>query len=105
MRGEREAASLLGLVCLVSEHDFIGANIRLIKSPLGFPFFDWLSQNQGVVAVSVAYRLNLLGFLGGAAVAADGDLNTGLRDWRARVNSKEHPSVGLFHFYSYLITF
>ncbi|KAF4580259.1 hypothetical protein EYR40_003193 [Pleurotus pulmonarius] len=52
-------------------------------SPLGFPFFDWLSQNQGIVAVSVAYRLNLLGFLGGAAVAADGDLNAGLRDQRA----------------------
>ncbi|KDQ29931.1 hypothetical protein PLEOSDRAFT_154655 [Pleurotus ostreatus PC15] len=52
-------------------------------SPLGFPFFDWLTQNQGIVAVSVAYRLNLLGFLGGAAVAADGDLNAGLRDQRA----------------------
>lgn len=55
----------------------------MIKSPLGFPFFDWLLQNQGIVAVSVAYRLNLLGFLGGAAVAADGDLNAGLRDQRA----------------------
>ncbi|KAF4580397.1 hypothetical protein EYR40_003113 [Pleurotus pulmonarius] len=52
-------------------------------SPLGFPLFDWVSQNQGIVGVSVAYRLNLLGFLGGAAVAADGDLNTGLRDQRA----------------------
>lgn len=55
----------------------------MVKSPLGFPFFDWLTQNQGIVAVSVAYRLNLLGFLGGAALAADGDLNAGLRDQRA----------------------
>ncbi|KAG9218092.1 hypothetical protein CCMSSC00406_0010251 [Pleurotus cornucopiae] len=52
-------------------------------SPLGFPLFDWVSQNQGIIGVSVAYRLNLLGFLGGAAVAADGDLNPGLRDQRA----------------------
>ncbi|KAF9493212.1 alpha/beta-hydrolase [Pleurotus eryngii] len=36
-----------------------------------------------IIGVSVAYRLNLHGFLGGAAVAADGDLNAGLRDQRA----------------------
>ncbi|KAF4586560.1 hypothetical protein EYR38_010839 [Pleurotus pulmonarius] len=60
-------------------------------SPLGFPFFDWLSQNQGIVAVSVAYRLNLLGFLGGAAVAADGDLNAGLRDQRAALEFGGNP--------------
>ncbi|KDQ22436.1 hypothetical protein PLEOSDRAFT_1051283 [Pleurotus ostreatus PC15] len=57
--------------------------IVYFHSPLGFPLFDWVSQNQGIIGVSVAYRLNLLGFLGGAAVAADGDLNPGLRDQRA----------------------
>ena len=31
----------------------------------------------------MAYRLGLLGFLAGSAVAADGDLNAGLLDQRA----------------------
>ncbi|KAJ7779459.1 alpha/beta-hydrolase [Mycena maculata] len=37
----------------------------------------------GIVAVSIAYRLNLLGFLGGSVLAADGDLNARLLDQRA----------------------
>lgn len=36
-----------------------------------------------IVAVSVTYRLNVLGFLGGTSVHADGDLNAGLLDQRA----------------------
>ncbi|KAL4264270.1 Carboxylic ester hydrolase [Pleurotus pulmonarius] len=52
-------------------------------SPFGFPFYHWVAQNQGFIAVSVTYRLNLLGFLGGAAVAADGDMNAGFHDQRA----------------------
>ncbi|KAJ7151989.1 Alpha/Beta hydrolase protein [Mycena filopes] len=53
-------------------------------SPQGFPMYDWVAQHPGgIVAVSITYRLNLLGFLGGSAVAADGDLNPGLLDQRA----------------------
>ncbi|KAJ7488146.1 Alpha/Beta hydrolase protein [Mycena latifolia] len=54
------------------------------NSPQGFPLYDWVAQHPGgIVGVSIAYRLNLLGFLGGPVVAADGDLNTGLLDQRA----------------------
>ncbi|KAJ8688765.1 hypothetical protein PTI98_013517 [Pleurotus ostreatus] len=76
-------------------------------SPLGFPLFDWVSQNQGIIGVSVAYRLNLLGFLGGAAVAADGDLNPGLRDQRAAlewVQRHIHRLVILQSIADYMIT-
>ncbi|KAJ7021976.1 alpha/beta-hydrolase [Mycena alexandri] len=53
-------------------------------TPQGFPMYDWVAQHPGgIVAVSITYRLNLLGFIGGPAVAADGDLNTGLLDQRA----------------------
>ncbi|KAJ6468143.1 Alpha/Beta hydrolase protein [Mycena vitilis] len=53
-------------------------------SPQGFPLYDWVAQHpRGIVGVSIAYRLSLLGFLGGPVVAADGDLNTGLLDQRA----------------------
>lgn len=46
--------------------------------------YDWVAQHPGgIIGVSIAYRLNLLGFLGGSVVAADGDLNTGLLDQRA----------------------
>ncbi|KAJ7101379.1 Alpha/Beta hydrolase protein [Mycena belliarum] len=53
------------------------------NSPQGFPMYDWVAQHRGLVGVSLTYRLNLLGFLGGPVVAADGDLNTGLLDQRA----------------------
>ncbi|KAG6902336.1 hypothetical protein C0995_001373 [Termitomyces sp. Mi166 len=55
-----------------------------IHSPQGFPMYDWVARHTGgIVAVSMAYRLNIFGFLGGATVASDGDLNTGLLDQRA----------------------
>ncbi|KAJ6575980.1 Alpha/Beta hydrolase protein [Mycena vulgaris] len=54
------------------------------NSPQGFPLYDWVAQHPGgIIGVSITYRLNLLGFLGGPVVAADGDLNTGLLDQRA----------------------
>ncbi|KAG6885462.1 hypothetical protein C0992_005129 [Termitomyces sp. T32_za158] len=54
------------------------------NSPQGFPMYDWVAQHQGgIVAVSMAYRLNIFGFLGGETVAADGNLNNGLLDQRA----------------------
>ncbi|TFK33991.1 Alpha/Beta hydrolase protein [Crucibulum laeve] len=52
-------------------------------TPEGFPMYDWIAQNNRIVAVSITYRLGMLGFLGGPAVAADGDLNVGLLDQRA----------------------
>ncbi|KAJ7637392.1 Alpha/Beta hydrolase protein [Mycena polygramma] len=53
-------------------------------SPQGFPMYDWVAQHEGgIIGVSITYRLNLLGFLGGPVVAADGDLNAGLLDQRA----------------------
>ncbi|KAL1736681.1 Alpha/Beta hydrolase protein [Schizophyllum commune] len=53
-------------------------------SPAGFPLYDWVARSNGtIVSVSMAYRLGLLGFLAGSAVAADGDLNAGLFDQRA----------------------
>ncbi|KAJ7121404.1 alpha/beta-hydrolase [Mycena epipterygia] len=53
-------------------------------TPQGFPMYDWVAQHPGgIIGVSITYRLNLLGFLGGPVVAADGDLNTGLLDQRA----------------------
>ncbi|KAL1758390.1 Alpha/Beta hydrolase protein [Schizophyllum commune] len=53
-------------------------------SPVGFPLYDWVAQSNGtIVAVSMAYRLGLLGFLAGPAVAADGVLNAGLLNQRA----------------------
>ena len=42
-------------------------------------------SNPKIVAVSVTYRLNLLGFLAGEAVRADGDLNAGLLDQRVAI--------------------
>ncbi|KAJ7051281.1 Alpha/Beta hydrolase protein [Mycena amicta] len=52
-------------------------------TPQGFPLYDWVAQNPNLIGVSITYRLNLWGFLGGPVVAADGDLNVGLRDQRA----------------------
>ncbi|KAJ7917211.1 Alpha/Beta hydrolase protein [Mycena leptocephala] len=53
-------------------------------TPQGFPMYDWVAQHPGgIIAVSITYRLTLLGFLGGPVVAADGDLNAGLLDQRA----------------------
>lgn len=37
----------------------------------------------GLIGVSITYRLNIFGFLGGPQVAADGSLNAGLLDQRA----------------------
>ncbi|KAG7448387.1 alpha/beta-hydrolase [Guyanagaster necrorhizus] len=55
-----------------------------IHSPQGFPLYDWVEQHHsGLVGVSIAYRLGILGFLGGHLIAADGDLNVGLLDQRA----------------------
>lgn len=54
------------------------------QTPQGFPLYDWVAQHPGgIIGVSITYRLNLLGFLGGPTVAADGDLNAGLLDQRA----------------------
>ncbi|KAJ7866069.1 Alpha/Beta hydrolase protein [Mycena olivaceomarginata] len=54
------------------------------NTPQGFPLYDWVAQHPGgIIGVSITYRLNMLGFLGGPVVAADGDLNTGLLDQRA----------------------
>ncbi|KAK0219847.1 Alpha/Beta hydrolase protein [Armillaria fumosa] len=54
------------------------------NSPQGFPLYDWVEQHHsGLIGVSIAYRLGILGFLGGHLVAADGDLNVGLLDQRA----------------------
>ncbi|KAL5498324.1 hypothetical protein ACEPAH_2466 [Sanghuangporus vaninii] len=53
-------------------------------NPQGFPLYDWVNQsNPNIVGVSIAYRLNLLGFLAGTSVRRDGDLNAGLLDQRA----------------------
>ncbi|KAF8997733.1 alpha/beta-hydrolase [Cyathus striatus] len=53
-------------------------------TPRGSPLYDWVVQHPGgIVGVSVTYRLNFFGFLGGSVVAADGDLNAGLLDQRA----------------------
>ncbi|KIJ63786.1 hypothetical protein HYDPIDRAFT_155304 [Hydnomerulius pinastri MD-312] len=50
----------------------------------GFPLYDWVAQHPGgIIGVSVSYRLNVLGFLSGSAVRADGDENAGLLDQRA----------------------
>ncbi|KAG8719716.1 hypothetical protein FRC09_010711 [Ceratobasidium sp. 395] len=48
-----------------------------------FPMYDWVAQDQNVVAVSMNYRLGLFGFLDGTAVRADGTPNAGLLDQRA----------------------
>lgn len=48
-----------------------------------FPMYDWVAQDQNVVAVSMNYRLSLFGFLDGVAVRADGTPNAGLLDQRA----------------------
>ncbi|KDR72700.1 hypothetical protein GALMADRAFT_270656 [Galerina marginata CBS 339.88] len=53
-------------------------------TPQGFPMYDWVAQHaNGIVGVSITYRLGILGFLGGPQVAADGNLNAGLLDQRA----------------------
>ncbi|EJD05092.1 alpha/beta-hydrolase, partial [Fomitiporia mediterranea MF3/22] len=58
--------------------------IVYIHTPQGFPLYDWVNQsNPKIVGVSIAYRLNLLGFLAGSSVRADGDENVGLLDQRA----------------------
>lgn len=55
-----------------------------MKTPQGNPMYDWVAQHTGgIVAVSITYRLAILGFLGGSEVAKDGDLNAGLLDQRA----------------------
>ncbi|KAG8683652.1 hypothetical protein FRC08_014156, partial [Ceratobasidium sp. 394] len=48
-----------------------------------FPMYDWVAQDQNIVAVSMNYRLGLFGFLDGTAVRADGTPNAGLLDQRA----------------------
>lgn len=42
-------------------------------------------SNPNIVAVSLGYRLNVLGFLSGKEVQADGDANAGLLDQRAAI--------------------
>ncbi|CAE6402393.1 unnamed protein product [Rhizoctonia solani] len=48
-----------------------------------FPMYDWVTQDQNIVAISINYRLNLFGFLDGTAVRANGTPNAGLLDQRA----------------------
>ncbi|TFY78665.1 hypothetical protein EWM64_g5346 [Hericium alpestre] len=56
-------------------------------TPQAFPLYDWIAQNStGIVGVSIAYRMNILGFLSGSAVHADGDFNNGLLDQRAALD-------------------
>ncbi|EJD05041.1 alpha/beta-hydrolase [Fomitiporia mediterranea MF3/22] len=56
----------------------------LYSTPQGFPMYDWVNQsNPKIVGVSIAYRLNLLGFLAGSSVQEYGDVNAGLLDQRA----------------------
>ncbi|KAJ7599209.1 Alpha/Beta hydrolase protein [Mycena floridula] len=53
-------------------------------SPMGYPLYDWVAQHPtGLVGVSLAYRISMMGFLGGSLVKADGNLNAGLLDQRA----------------------
>ena len=42
-------------------------------------------SNPKIVAVSLGYRLNLLGFLSSKELQADGDANAGLLDQRAAI--------------------
>ncbi|KZT28612.1 alpha/beta-hydrolase [Neolentinus lepideus HHB14362 ss-1] len=52
----------------------------------GFPLYDWVAQHPtGIIGVSMGYRLNVLGFLSGNEVQADGDVNAGLLDQRAAI--------------------
>lgn len=51
-----------------------------------FPLWDWVNQSDPkFVAVSLGYRLGLLGFLSGNELQADGDANAGLLDQRAAI--------------------
>ena len=48
--------------------------------------YDWVNQsNPKIVGVSMGYRLNVLGFLSGSEVKANGDVNVGLLDQRAAI--------------------
>ena len=52
------------------------------QTPAGFPLFDWVEQSERpIVGVSIAYRLNLLGFLAGDSLDPE-DKNAGLQDQR-----------------------
>ncbi|KAK7034661.1 hypothetical protein VNI00_012303 [Paramarasmius palmivorus] len=60
------------------------------NSPQGFPLYQWVAQHPtGLVGVSIAYRLGMMGFLGGPTIPffspdrKDADLNVGLLDQRA----------------------
>ncbi|KAH8834797.1 alpha/beta-hydrolase [Flagelloscypha sp. PMI_526] len=55
------------------------------NAPKAFPLYDWVSQNNSIVGVSITYRLGVLGFLGSQYIAEDGDLNAGLLDQRAGI--------------------
>lgn len=58
--------------------------MSIAQTTQGFPLYDWVNQsNPKIVAVSMGYRLNVLGFLSGPEVQADGDANAGLLDQRA----------------------
>ena len=62
-------------------------SIEVPKSAQGFPMNDWIPQSNGsLVAVSIQYRLGLLGFLASAEISNNGDLNAGLLDQRAALN-------------------
>ncbi|KAF8502965.1 alpha/beta-hydrolase [Gautieria morchelliformis] len=51
----------------------------------GFPMYDWVRQSQAVVAVSMGYRINMLGFMASPLMPAT-DLNAGLLDQRAALD-------------------
>ncbi|EPQ58489.1 alpha/beta-hydrolase, partial [Gloeophyllum trabeum ATCC 11539] len=66
-----------------------GANLPVvvyIYTTQGFPLYDWVAEHPtGIIGVSMGYRLNVLGFLSGNEVSANGDANAGLLDQRAAI--------------------
>ncbi|GJJ10348.1 hypothetical protein Clacol_004574 [Clathrus columnatus] len=51
-------------------------------TPQAYPMYDWVAENQEIVAVSMGYRLNVFGFFKNSAMNST-DLNAGLLDQRA----------------------
>ena len=76
---------MLGLVFYLSE---IGTRLKsfFLQNTQAFPLYDWVNQSdRKIIAVSVGYRLNVLGFLSGKELQVDGDANAGVLDQRAAI--------------------